>query len=74
MTWEDGEPTMEPVYTPKLEALLGPGAPPRGSPRAAARGIAASLQVVFEEAAFHVLRALHTRTGLGASASRAVAP
>src|SRR5207248_2038126 len=24
MTWEDGEPTIGPVFTPKLEALLGP--------------------------------------------------
>ncbi len=26
MTWESGEPTIGRVFTPKLEALLGPGA------------------------------------------------
>jgi carbamoyltransferase len=64
MTWEDGEPTMEPVYTPKLEALLGPPRRPQDPVEPRHEAIAASLQVVFEEAAFHVLRALHKRTGL----------
>jgi carbamoyltransferase len=64
MTWEDGEPTMEPVYTPKLEALLGPARRPRDPVEPRHEAIAASLQVVFEEAAIHVLRALHKRTGL----------
>jgi len=64
MSWGDGEPTMEPVYTPKLEALLGPARRPQDSLEPRHEAIAASLQVVFEEAAFHVLRALHKRTGL----------
>jgi len=64
MSWEDGEPTMEPVYTPKLEALLGPARRPQDPLESRHEAIAASLQVVFEEAAFHVLRALHKRTGL----------
>jgi carbamoyltransferase len=64
MSWEDGEPTMELVYTPKLEALLGPARRPQDPVEPRHEAIAASLQVVFEEAAFHVLRALHKRTGL----------
>jgi carbamoyltransferase len=64
MTWEAGEPTMGPVYTPKLEALLGPARRPDEPLEARHEAIAASLQVVFEGAAFHVLNALHRRTGL----------
>jgi carbamoyltransferase len=64
MSWGDGEPTMEPVYTPKLEALLGPARRPQETLEPRHEAIAASLQMVFEEAAFHVLRALHKQTGL----------
>jgi carbamoyltransferase len=64
MTWDDGAPVIGQAYTAKLEQLLGP---PRRSedpiqPRHEA--IAASLQVVFEEVALHVLNALQKRTGL----------
>ena len=64
MTWDDGEPTIDDVFSPRLEALLGPsrrGDEPIG-PRHQA--VAASLQVVFEEAARHVLGALHARARL----------
>jgi len=62
MTWDDGEPTMGPVYTPKLEALLGPARRP-GEPVASRHeAVAASLQVVFEEAVFHVLNGLYKWT------------
>jgi carbamoyltransferase len=64
MSWEDGEPTMEPVYTPKLEALLGPARRPQDPLEPRYEAIAASVQVMFEEAAFHVLRALHKQTGV----------
>jgi carbamoyltransferase len=64
MTWEAGEPTMESVYSPALEALLGPARRPDQPLEPRHEAIAASLQAVFEEAAFHVLRALHRRTGL----------
>ena len=62
MTWDDGEPTIGPVYTPSWRAAR-PGPEAGRAARAATRGIAASLQVVFEEAAAHVL-ALHARTRL----------
>lgn len=64
MTWEDGEPTMGPVYTPHLVELLGSARRPEDPIEPRHEAIAASLQVVFEEAAFHVLRALHERTRL----------
>ncbi len=64
MTWDDGEPTIGPVYTPKLEALLGPARRPDERLEARHEAIAASLQVVFEEVVVHVLHALHRRTGL----------
>jgi carbamoyltransferase len=64
MTWEDGEPTMEPVWAPALERLLGPARRSDGPLEPRHEAIAASLQVVFEEAVFHVLGALHARTGL----------
>ncbi|HJZ77596.1 MAG TPA: carbamoyltransferase C-terminal domain-containing protein [Vicinamibacterales bacterium] len=63
MTWEDGEPTIGPVYSPKLEALLGP-ARRRDQPLDARHeAIAASLQAVFEKAAMHVLRHVRVNTG-----------
>ena len=64
MTWDDGEPVIDDVFTPKLEELLGPAR--RSDEPVAPRheAIAASLQVVFEEAAGHVLNALHARTRL----------
>lgn len=64
MTWDAGEPEIGRVFSRKLEQELGPtraGGEPVGATHEA---IAASLQVVFEEAAFHVLNGLHARTGL----------
>jgi carbamoyltransferase len=63
MTWEDGEPTLGAVFTPKLESLLGP-ARRRDEPLVAKHeAIAASLQVAFEHAELHVLRHVQTSTG-----------
>jgi carbamoyltransferase len=62
MTWDEGEPILEPVFSELLERELGP-ARRRDEPVAAKHeAIAASLQVVFEEAAFHVLNGLHAAT------------
>jgi carbamoyltransferase len=63
MTWDGGEPKMGPVYTPRLVALLGPARQPEEPVGPRHENIAASLQVVFEEAATHVLQGLHRRTG-----------
>jgi len=63
MTWEDGEPILGPVYSKRLEDLLGPARRPEEPLTARHEAVAASLQVVFEEAAFHVLEGLYRRTG-----------
>ena len=64
MTRELGEPHIGPVFTAKLEALLGPARAPDDPIEPRHEAIAASLQAVFEDAVFHVLRALHRRTGV----------
>jgi carbamoyltransferase len=56
MTWEDGEPTLGPVFTPRLDALIGPARHPQDPLEPRHEAVAASLQTVFEEAAMHVLR------------------
>ena len=61
MTWQDGEPEIGRVFTPKLEELLGPARQPQEPLGARHEAIAASLQRVYEESAFKVLRALHAR-------------
>ncbi len=62
MTWDDGEPAIGPVYTGKLERLLGPARRPEDRLEPRHEAIAASLQAVFEEAAVHVLTALYGMT------------
>jgi carbamoyltransferase len=64
MSWEEGEPTMGPVYTPRLAELLGPERKPDEPVTARHEALAASLQVVYEEAATRVLQAVHERTKL----------
>jgi carbamoyltransferase len=61
MTWEDGEPEIGHVFTPRLEELLGPARVPQEPIGARHEAIAASLQRVYEECAFRILRALHAR-------------
>jgi carbamoyltransferase len=64
MTWDEGEPTLGPVFTDKLESLLGPAR--RGDERLEPRheAIAASLQAVHEEAVFTLLRSVHATSGV----------
>jgi carbamoyltransferase len=64
MTWADGEPRIDKIYTKKLEDLLGPARDPRDPLDARHEAIAASLQMVFEEASFHLLNEVYRRTGL----------
>ncbi|MBM3778642.1 MAG: carbamoyltransferase [Acidimicrobiia bacterium] len=64
MTWDDGAPTIGPVFSSELETLLGPARradEPVGDRHEA---MAASLQAVYEECLFRVLRPLHARTRL----------
>jgi len=63
MTWEGGEPKIGPVYTERLEQLLGAPARRHDEPLTPRHeALAASLQVVFEEASVHILAALQRRT------------
>ena len=62
MTWEGGEPVIGPVYTAKLEKLLGPARKPEAPLTPRHEAIAASLQALFEAAALHVLQGLYERT------------
>ena len=64
MEWDEGYPTMGLVFTPALERLLGqPARDPNAELTGFHEDVAHSMQVVFEECAFHVLRGLHERTG-----------
>src|SRR3954449_9166725 len=63
MTWEDGAPALGPVFTPRLEALLGPARRADDALGAQHEAIAASLQAVYEQAAMHVLRHVQKSTG-----------
>ena len=62
MSWDEGEPTIGRVFTPKLETLLGSARRPDEPIEARHQAIAASVQVVFEEAAMHVLNGVHRQT------------
>jgi len=62
MTWDGGAPAIDRVYSDELVALLGP---PRAKDEPVTQrhmNVAASLQTVYEEAAFHVLNHLYERT------------
>jgi carbamoyltransferase len=63
MTWEDGAPTLGPVFTPKLESLLGPARRREDPLEAKHEAVAASLQAAFECSALHVLRHVQKSTG-----------
>jgi carbamoyltransferase len=64
MTWEDGSPELGTIATPALATLLG--APRRADEelRQEHMDLAASLQAVYEERFFALVRALQQRTGL----------
>jgi carbamoyltransferase len=62
MTWDEGSPTIGRVFSAKLETLMGPSRTAEQPVGGEHEDIAASLQVVFEDAAFHVLNAAHART------------
>jgi carbamoyltransferase len=63
MTWDDGVPELGRVFSPKLEALLGPARRADEALTPKHEALAASVQAVFEEAAFHVLNGVHAQTG-----------
>jgi carbamoyltransferase len=63
MTWDDGAPVLSPLFTPALEKLLGPSRRPGEELSQRHKDVAASLQRVYEERFFALVRALtrHTR-------------
>ena len=61
MSWDSGEPTIPDVYTDRLIELLGPARTADQPVTSMHEDLAASVQRVFEEAAFHVLRGVHAR-------------
>jgi len=66
MAWEDGIPGMENLYTDELVKLLGN---PRNADEPLTtyhQDLAASIQQVTEDTIFHILKALHQKTGLDA--------
>jgi len=64
MSWDDGAPVLGPLFTPALEELLGPARNPAEELGQRHKDIAASLQLVYEERFFALVRALQKRTGL----------
>jgi len=64
MTWDDGAPTLGLIYTPELERLLGPARRPQDELTQRHKDLAASLQAVYEERFFALVRALARRTGM----------
>ncbi|HXO28210.1 MAG TPA: carbamoyltransferase C-terminal domain-containing protein, partial [Thermoanaerobaculia bacterium] len=68
MTWDDGAPYLGLVFTPALEQLLGPARRPQEELSQRHRDLAASLQQVYEERFFALVRALQRATGLRALA------
>jgi carbamoyltransferase len=64
MTWDEGSPTIGRIYSDQLVELLGP-ARAKGDPVTELyEDVAASLQVVLEEAYLHLCRTLFDRTRL----------
>lgn len=66
MAWENGEPTLGAVFSPKLAELLGPAREPNTEITERHHDIASSLQAMYEEAFFHRVRWLQKKTGLKA--------
>ena len=63
MTWDDGAPTLGLIYTPALEELLGPARHPGDELTQRHKDLAASLQAVYEERFFALVRSLARATG-----------
>ena len=59
MTWNAGEPDVPDVFTDRLIDLLGPSRRAGEPVTSTHEDLAASVQRVFEDAAFHVLRGVH---------------
>lgn len=63
MQWEHGEPVIDRVFTKSLEVLLGPARKKEEPLLEKHWDIAASAQAMYEEAFFHLLNYVQTKTG-----------
>lgn len=63
MTWEEGEPTVGTLFSPRLVNLLGPPRQPRSELTERHHHVAASLQTMLEEAELALVNALQRRSG-----------
>jgi carbamoyltransferase len=59
--WENGAPVVGTLYSPALEKLLGPARADGAELTQRHRDLARSVQVIYEEAFFHLLNALYAR-------------
>lgn len=66
MAWDNGEPSLGPVFSHKLQELLGPPREPGSEITERHQDLAASMQAMYEEAFFHRLNWLQKKTGLKA--------
>jgi carbamoyltransferase len=64
MEWSDGRPVVPDVFTPRLEALIGPSRAADAAIDQHHQDIAASVQQVFEQSLFHLLRHAHRQIPL----------
>ncbi|HVT58079.1 MAG TPA: carbamoyltransferase C-terminal domain-containing protein [Thermoanaerobaculia bacterium] len=64
MTWEEGAPRLGALFTPDLERLLGPARRPGEELTQRHKDVAASLQRVYEDRFFALVRTLTRRSGL----------
>ncbi len=64
MSWENGDPFIESIFSKELENLLGPARQKGEELTQKHKDIATSVQRVTEELIFHILNHLQKRTGL----------
>lgn len=64
MSWENGDPFIDSIYSKKLEELLGPARQKGDELTQKHKDIATSVQRITEELIFHILNHLHQKTGL----------
>jgi carbamoyltransferase len=62
--WADGSPEFSDLFSPALQDLLGPRRLPNEPLEDRHRDIARSVQAIYEEGFFHLLRILQERSGL----------
>lgn len=64
MSWENGDPHIDSIFSEELEKLLGPARKKEDELTQKHKDIATSVQRVTEELIFHILNHLQKRTGL----------